>query len=148
MPYTPIINKADLATHLYAPIIDEITREDDSIVEEAIVNAIAEAKVYLSRYNRNKLFGSESDDTAATFSDPYLTGLVKNIAMWQIINLGNVNLHYDNVRLRYEDAINALKMIQSGKANPDWPYLDTTGLETEPGISVSAHSNTKRSNRY
>lgn len=148
MAYAPIITIDDLKTHAYREIIDEIIRSDEDIVDLAIANAIAECKLYLSRYDRAQLFGSAPDDTAATFTDPYLTGLVKDIAMWQLINLGNPNMLSDQLRTRYEDAIATLKLIQSGKANPDWPYFDATGIETPPGVSVSAHSNTKRVNRY
>jgi len=148
MPYTPIVSAASLKTHQYLEIIDEITRADDTIIDTAIANGIAEAQIYLFRYDRVQLFGSITDDTAATFTDPYLTGLVKDITMWHIIKLGNPNINYDHARQCYEDAIDALKMIQAGKSNPAWPYFDPTDLEAPDSISVKVYSNTKRTNQY
>jgi hypothetical protein len=104
--------------------------------------------MFLSRYDLTQLFGSPSDDVAATFSDPFLTGIVKDIALWNLIKLANPNISYEHIRKCYEDALDKLKLIQSGKADPRWPYLDTTGLTTPPGISVSISSNPKRNNHY
>jgi hypothetical protein len=48
-PTMPIITPADLATNIYAEVISEITRSDNTITERAIAAAIQEAKMYLSR---------------------------------------------------------------------------------------------------
>jgi hypothetical protein len=148
MPYTPIIQPTDLYTHIYREVINEITRADVSLVVTAINSGIAEVKIYLSRYDLAALFGDPLADTSATFTDPYLINLVKDVVAWNLINLANPNINYDHVHTRYHQAITALKAIQSGHADPQWPYLDTTGLETPSGMSVTTHSNEKRNNQY
>ncbi len=147
MPYTPIIAPSDLTTHIYPEILAEITRDDNgALAAQAIEIAIGEAKIYLSRYDLVAIFGN--DTTAATFSDPYLTGLIKVIAIWQLICLANPNINYETFRTRYEDTIAILKRIQDQKADPRWPYLDTTGLTTPPGIAMSIKTTKKRNNSY
>ncbi len=148
MPYTPIITPADLSTHLYEEIVNEISRNTPETVTAAINTGIAEVKGYLSRYDRVALFGSVDDDTAATFSDPYLTSIVKDVVVWHLINLANPNVNYEHARKRYEDAIAVLKSIQKGTANYEWPYFDASAVTTPTGISVSAYSNNKRNNSY
>jgi hypothetical protein len=144
----PIIDKASLATHVYAEIITEITREDDTIIDAAIANAVEEASMYLSRYDLDALLGADGGTREPTFISPLLAGLVKDITVWQIVKLANPNMRYDHIRKCYDDAVATLRDIQAGKADPRWPYLDATGLETPPGISVSIHANEKRSNGY
>jgi hypothetical protein len=149
MPYSVIITKADLSTNTYAEIIAEITRDNDDIVDKAIARAIGEMKSYLSKYDLVKIFGEESSDTAASYSDEYLSGLLKDIVMWHIIKLGNVNLDYDHIRNCYKDAIKALEAIRNGTTDPDgWPLIDGSTLTTEPGIKMSIKTNPKRNNSY
>jgi hypothetical protein len=148
MSYTPIIIPDDLKTHIYPEILEEISRADDTIITTAIDNGISEVKIYLSRYDLTQLFGDAGTDTAASFTDPYLTGICKDVICWNLIKLANPNVNYQHIRQCYDDAITALKMIQAGKANPNWPYLDPSGITTPPGISVSIIANTKRNNRY
>lgn len=142
----PIITAADLTTTVYQEIIDAITREDTTIVDKAITTAVAEAKMYLSRYDLVKLFGDAETDPTTT--DEYLQQIIKDMTMWHVIRLGNVNLQYEHIRQCYEDAIDRLKMIQKGQMNPAWPYQDKTEATAEPGLSVTAFSNKKRTNRY
>ena len=110
MSYAPIILPADLKTHIFATIVNEITRSDSTITETAIGEAIAEIKAYLSRYDLIAMFGSEADDAAATYQDKYLNSLVKDITVWRIIKLGNPNMLYENVRQHYEDHIKTLPL--------------------------------------
>ncbi len=148
MAYTPIISIEDLHTNIYPEILDEISRSNDSILNTAIANGISEVKIYLSRYDLTQLFGDQTEDIAATFTDEYLSSLVKDVICWHVIRLSNTNIQYDHIRTCYEDAIKSLKSIMKGEADPRWPYQDTTGLTTPPGISVSISSHPRRNNRY
>lgn len=148
MAYAPIITKADLDTHLYEEILNEISRDNDDIITEAIATGIEEVKTYLSRYDLVQMFGDETDDTAATFSNPYLRSICKTVVIWHLMKLARINLDYETKRNEYLDVIDALKMIQAGKTDPRWPYLDATDLSTEPGISITIKSNEKRNNGY
>ncbi len=144
----PFITATDLHTHLYAEVIEEIVRNDSSIVEKAISSAIAEAKAYCSRYDTEALFADDSEQ-------PHLKQLVKDIACWHIIRLANPNIHTEFARTCYEDALNFLKSVMKGQADPvGWPYptITTTpgnGLVTDKeGNVISWSSNNKRNNHY
>ncbi|MEQ1677975.1 MAG: phage protein Gp36 family protein [Chitinophagaceae bacterium] len=143
----PYLVEADLKTHVYAEVITEITRSDNTIVPIAIAEAIGTAKGYLSRFNRTKLF-----DPAATgyVADAQLLAAVKDICVWRCIRLANPNLSIEMARTNYEDAIAWLKDVQKGTADPEgWPYAtDDADTERTEGSGVSLSTNTKRSNHY
>lgn len=139
--------KADLGTLLYGENIEEITREDDTLVDEAIAVGIAEAKSYLSRFDLPKLF----DDADADFvDDKNLKQKVKSLVAWQLVLLANPNINLTLFRTNYEDAIKWLEKVQSGKADPDgWPYKpDDTETGHIEGSSIEARSNVKRENHF
>jgi len=145
MPYlTPV----ELKTHIYPEIADAITREDDTIITNAINGAVAEAKSYLSRYDLLQLFGT--DIVAATVTDVNLKNKVKDIACWYIVRLANPNINLELSRTLYEDAIKWLKDVQKGYADPEgWPYkADNTSTSFNENNFVQYSSNTKRENHY
>ncbi len=144
----PIITQADLATNIYPEVIDEITRADATIVANAIDTAVQEAKLYLSKYDLEQLFGTEEE--RPTVTDAYLSSLVKDLACWHLLRLSNVSVDYAVFRTAYEDAIAALKNIMIGQAQPqNWPYRDTATAHNPPeGNAISWSSNPRRSNFY
>jgi hypothetical protein len=143
--YTPIIQPSDLNSVLYPEIQNEISRNDGGAnAIEAIATAIQEVKMYITRYDIVQLFGNEETNVAATFTDVFLTRMVKNIAIWHFIQLANVNVNYESQKLLYEQAIDTLKRIQKGLADPKWPYLDTTGETTPPSDQVTIRRNPLR----
>jgi hypothetical protein len=143
----PIIIQADLATNIYAEVITEITRTDDTIVDRAINTAIQEAKMYLAKYDLVQLFGT--DVLAPTVEDEYLKSLVKDLACWHLLRLSNVAIDYTVFRTAYQDAIAVLKNIMAGQAQPQgWPYLDATAESVPQGDAISWESNPKRHNYY
>jgi len=143
----PLITQADLGTHLYADVLNEITRADSTIVSRAIDAATQEAKMYLGRYDLLQLFGS--DTVAPTVQDEYLKSLLKDIACWHIIRLANANVDYNAYRTAYQDAIAVLKSIMCGDANPEgWPYRDPSADSFPDGDDVSWCSNPKRENYF
>jgi len=144
----PIITQADLATNIYPEVIDEITRKDATIVNNAIDTAVQEAKLYLSKYDLVQLFGTEEEQP--TITDAYLNSLVKDLACWHLLRLSNVSMDYAVFRTAYEDALAALKSIMTGQAQPQsWPYRNTTTADAPPeGNSISWSSNPRRNNFY
>jgi hypothetical protein len=143
--YTPIIQPSDLNSVLYPEIQNEKSRNDGGAnAIEAIATAIQEVKMYITRYDIVQLFGNEETNVAATFTDVFLTRMVKNIAIWHFIQLANVNVNYESQKLLYEQAIDTLKRIQKGLADPKWPYLDTTGETTPPSDQVTIRRNPLR----
>ena len=142
-----IITQSDLATNMYAEVIDEITRSDSSITDRAISVAIQESKMYLSRFDLVQLFGTDTSDP--TVHDEYLNSLVKDLACWHLLRSSNVSADQAIYRTAYEDAIAALKNIMTGAAQPDgWPYLDKSAESEPQGDSISWNSNLKRNNYY
>lgn len=139
--------KADLESHLYGENIDEITRDDDTKVTTAINAAVAEAKSYLSRFDLTKLFVDTDPDF---INDAALKDHVKSLAVWKLIRLCNPNISLEMMRTNYEDAVEWLKMVQSGESDPaGWAYkpddADTGYVE---GSAIISSSNTKRTNHF
>lgn len=139
------IEIADLKTHLYAEIIDEITREDDTIITNAINTAIAEAKSYLNSYSLTKLFDPDDDDFV---TDANLKNKVKDLVCWHLIGLANPNINYELTQDRYEKALRWFEFIMKGQIDPDgWPAAtDDEDTDRTEGSGVSLSTNTKRSN--
>ena len=149
MGYIPILTPNDLTTHIYPEVLQEIVRDDDTKTAGAISQAIQEAKMYLTRYDIIQLFGDITLDVASTFPlDDFLANIIKNIAVWNVAQLGNPNIYYDAWKDRYEQTIATLKNIQKGIADPRWPYFDTTAETAPPSDQVTMIANPKRSNYY
>lgn len=152
MSYAPIITPATLVNKIYQQQIDEITRDTPDIVTEAIDAAIAEAKMYLTRFDLVALFGDPTATEAnpsgvsATFTDVNLTNMIKQLAIWQLLALANPNINYDDAKARYEMAIKQFIRIQDGKSAPKWPYNDVTKEDTPPSLEVYSFSGPKRNN--
>lgn len=151
--YTPILAPADLNSVLYPEIQGEITRNDGgALATEAIDTAIQEAKMYLTRYDLTALFGDPTvtdanpEGVSATFSDTYLKRMLKDIATWHLLQLANPNISYEAAKGRYDEALDSLKRIQKGTADPRWPENDPTGETAPPSDSVLSFQQPKRNN--
>lgn len=142
------IVKADLKTHMYQEVIDEIIRTDVTIVDEAIDTAISEVKSYLSRFDLLKLFGNT--ETEAVVVDKYLKSLVKDIACWHVIKLANPNINLEFFRTIYEDALKFLTLVMKGQTDPEgWFYkvndADTSFNENQ---TIQWYSNQKKTQHF
>lgn len=140
--------KEDFKTHIYAELIESITRADDSIIGKAITAGTDEVKAYLSRYDLLKLFGNNSVDPEV--ESEHLKNITKDVASWHLIKLANPNIDMKLFRTIYEDAIKFLVLVQKGQVDPDgWPYkvddLDTTINENN---NVQWNSNPKRKQHF
>lgn len=143
----PYLVKEDLNTHLYGENVNEITRGDDAIAENAIATAIAEAKSKLSRFNLDALF---NPDAANYVTDVNLMNKVKDMACYHLITLCNSNVDYDVKKERYEFAIKWLNDVRDGKEDPDgWVYkTDDDDTDYPEGSSVSMYTTDPRRNQY
>jgi phage gp36-like protein len=139
-----LVVKEDLNTHLYADIIEEITRGEDEIIQRAISAAIAEVKSYLNRYDLLKLFGDA--DTDPVFVSDHLKNIVKDVACWHLVKLANPNINLELFRTSYEDAIKFLNLVMRGQADPDgWPYkANDPATDEDESTGVKWSSNPKR----
>lgn len=111
------IEKDELKSAIYEYQIAEITEADDAIVLMAISAAVAEMKGYLrSQYDTEQIFSATGDNRNALVLE-----LCKNIAVWYLIRLCNVDMIYEHVKDRYDRAIEWLKQVASGNIAPELP---------------------------
>jgi len=142
----PFLTKADLESHLYAEVINSITRENDDLVTRAIANAVSEAKSYLSRFDLTILFGEEDPG----FDREHLKSLIADIACWHLVKLSNPNVNLELFRTMYQDALKFLDKIMKGQADPDgWPYkTDNPDTDVDESSGVQWNSNRKRKQHF
>lgn len=132
---------------MYAEVVNEITRGDDTITANAIAAAEQETKMYLGRYDLTALFGTEGE--APTVADAYLTNLVKDIACHYLLRPATGGAEQELYQRAYDDAIAALKKIQDGSVQPmGWPYAPVPGTPLPDGNTISWSSKPKRNNHY
>lgn len=104
----------DFETHLYAEIIDVISRENNDLLDKAIKAAELEAKGYLTRFNIEDLFAKVNEDR-----DAVLLMYLKDMAVWHFIPVANPNIDVDYREMRYKNAIKWLEKIQMGRVVPN-----------------------------
>lgn len=137
-----MITVSDFNTHIYAELINAISRDNPEILMSALDAAVQEVKGYLGRYNTQTLFSAAGGNR-----DSLLLMVLKDVASWHFIALANANIDLELRKTRYDDAINRLKDIQSGKVvYPDWPLADTD--EPSSGDNWQVGSRTKRNTHY
>lgn len=124
------ITKEELKSVIYAYQIDQITESDDDIVTMSITAAVDEAASYLRQNaKREWMDGRTNYDVTATFAktgtdrNALLMEMVKSIAVWYVCRLCNVDMVYDNLKDRYDRAIDWLKKVNKGEITLDLPVL-------------------------
>lgn len=147
MPFTSILEPLDIYSRIYRDNVSLITQDDEELIYRAMAAAIAEAKMYLSRYDLIALFGTEYQ--AASVIDVFLKNICVDIAVWRLVLLGCPGISHATARECYEVAINNLRDIQAMRASPDgWPYRDTAGSSAPQGTTVEATYIAKRPNDF
>ena len=112
-----MITKQELKSAIHAYQIAEITSSDDDLIQMAIDAAVSEMRAYLRiRYDDDKIFNAVGNDRNALVME-----LCKNIAVWYIVRLCNVDMIYEHVKERYDRAIDWLKRTANGNIAPDLP---------------------------
>lgn len=147
----PFLTQPDFSTHLYAEIIEEITRKNDEVFGQALKAAIAEAKMYLNRYDLLAIFGdANTEPTVAEVHTAHLKSLVKDITCWHLVRLANPNVNLELFRTIYEDAIKLLEKISTGRVDPQgWPYrADDPATDFNENNTVQWSSNKKQSQHF
>ncbi len=144
------ITKAELKSVIYGYQIDQITEQDDDIITMAITAATDEAASYL-RPNLKKEWtdGRPNYDVAAALAttgterNALLMEMVKSIAIWYVVRLCNVDMVYDNLKDRYDRAVEWLKMVNKGDITLDLPLLPADDTETNTRQPFRFGSRTK-----
>lgn len=122
---------------LYSYQADEIAEGDDTIIESGILAGISEVKAYFTASNQRQWSdGRPKYDVKTIFSatgaerDPFVLRMCKTVAAWNICELANVDIIYDQVKERYENVIKTLEKIagigdyqNSPTLTPDLPTI-------------------------
>lgn len=102
---------------MYDHVINEITMDDDQIVEQAVEAAVEEVRSYLSqRYNTDKIFEATGSSRNALVMEN-----VKTITVWNIIKLCNAETIYEIWKERYDRVIAYLRDVAKGLIAPSLP---------------------------
>lgn len=129
---------------MYEEVVNEITRNDDSIIDDAIDTAIDEIKGYLRKYD----LATCMDNVAPDDRNKKLLSVCKDLSAWYLINLCNVNIDYDKRRDAYDNGIMWLSGVQKGTIVPILPLPATDAQNPQANQSVKWSSNTKRNNHF
>lgn len=118
------LQKEDLKNNIYNYQIDQITEGDDGIVLQAMASAEEELRSYLQgnhkkeyldgrlRYNVDAILSATGEDRNAM-----LLNCAINIAKWNIVDLCNADIIYEQTKERYDRAIDWLKQLAKGDVN-------------------------------
>ena len=123
------ITDEELRSVAYSYQLEQIVDNDPTILQMSIDAAVEEASSYLSsRYNAKAVFAAEGKER-----NPLLLELTKDIALWYIIRLSNVDIIYDSVKERYDRAVKWLDRVAAGTITPDLPAAtDENGEYVQP----------------
>jgi len=116
----------ELKSVLYEYQTNDISEFDSEILQDGIDAAIDEVKSYLyasnnaretmnltaQQYQSYKIYDVEAIfEAEGTERNAFLLRLCKRVAAWNICELANVDVIYDQVKERYESAIKTLERI-------------------------------------
>jgi phage gp36-like protein len=132
----------ELKTALYSYQAQEIADRDSDIPLMNIAAAEGEVRSYLAtRYDVSAIFAAQGEAR-----NPLLLELTKNIAVWYIVRLSNVDLIYQHAKERYDAAVDWLNRVADGKLNPDLPPALTDGLPNGSAVSWGDSQNRNNNN--
>lgn len=120
------ILESELKSVAYGYQLQQIVENDSTIIQMAIDAAVEEASGYLqARYNCTIIFAQSGSNR-----NPLVLEMCKDIALWYIIRLSNVDMLYEPVKDRYDRAIDWLNRVAKGIVSPNLPVsVDETGNE-------------------
>lgn len=133
----------ELKTHIRLEHSAAIAGGDNAVIAAAITGAIVEAKGYLEdRFDTEAIFSQRADARHAL-----LLIFVKDIAVYQLINMTNAGVNYEKKEKRYERAIKWLEDVNRGKGSWDLPLKKDPSGKPAPGLIYSS-SNPKRGQHF
>lgn len=136
----------DYKSTMHLDILNPMVRNDEQAIEDAEVMAIEEVKGYLSgRYNVDEIFSATGNDRNA-----FIVMVVKDLAIYHLSCLHNPQKFSQIRQTRYEQAIDKLERIQSGKYSPVGLHLKAfeTPTQDTPEGGYLLSSNPKRDNHF
>lgn len=141
------LTAGELKTHMYEDVVNEITRNDDSIIEDAIDTAIDEIKGFLvAKYNITSYLNTISPSNR----NKKLLAVAKDLSAWYLIHLCNVTIDYAKWRELYDDGVMYLSRVQKGAiVLNDLPTVTIPGTSpAQPQSPIKWASNSKRNNHF
>lgn len=133
------VSPDEIYTHLYPESVRAISGNDERLLLSALSGAISEVKLYLHKYDLEKLFATTGDKR-----DDLLLIWIKDVAVWHYINIANPNIDYEDRYRRYQFALGSLKDIQKGNAVPDFPLKEDENGNPENTSGIMIGSNPPR----
>ena len=123
------IQEEELRSVAYSYQLEQIVENDATILQMAIEAATEEVRGYLSsRYDTAAAFAATGADR-----NPLLVEITKDIALWYIIRLSNVDIIYEPVKERYDRAVQWLDRVARFTITPDLPAAtDENGDYIQP----------------
>jgi len=115
------IQKEELKSVMYTYQVNEITENDNDIVEMAIDAAVQEMIGYLRTYDTDAIFSATGKDR-----NPLVLELCKNMAAWYLIRLCNIDMIYTQIKEAYDRAIKWCVGVSEGKISPKLPILKSS----------------------
>lgn len=113
------LNKTDFKAVCDPATLDVINQADDENLNRAIGYAQEEVASYLrSRFNVTAAFAKEGSERNAQ-----LVMIVCDVALYHLVAWLPRRIGFEIRETRYNNAIDWLKQVQSGKATPDLPPL-------------------------
>jgi len=133
------IAKSDLYLSILSDELAEITRGDDTIVDQAISAAVSECKGFLyDSYDVDTIFAQ-----AGANRHPLLVKYCVDMAVWAIVAATQAGQDLDDRKARYDRACAWLKMVAKMENYADLPRRTST-VQTH----ISSGSGTKRNNYF
>ena len=135
------IQAQELKSVIYNHQLQQIVDGDDTIVEMGISAAEQETKSYLSvTYDCDRIFSATGTDRNALIIE-----LVKDIALYKIIRLANVDIIYEHAKERYDRAIEYLDRVASGKLAPNLPLKTSENGTAQTRFHIVSNSKFRHS---
>lgn len=136
------ITKTDLDQDIYEEILSGVTRKNDENITQACIEAQDEIDGYISgRYDANDLLNKTGINRNQT-----ILAIARTIAIYKLHKVCNKMTELR--RIDYEDAIELLGKIQSGKFILKNAKLAGQTESVTPDSFVTVTSNPKRINHY
>lgn len=131
----------ELKTHARMEEISDIIRDDETIAHACIDMAIELASSKLMKtYDVKAIFDAREAKRSAL-----LVKIIKDIAIFEIINLANPHIDYADKKYRHEQAIDWLNAVYNGMP-ANLPRLPEQPENKKS--SFTYHSNPKRNNHF
>jgi phage gp36-like protein len=135
------VEKTDLIKEIRLEELNQITRNDDTLITYSCDVAISEMKSYLyPTYNVNSIFSA-----TGTSRHPLLLNFGIDIAIYILVATALPGQDLEDRRARYKRAIDWLKGVNKGDISTDLPVGD---LVSPNNIKKGAVGEHKKRNNY